>query len=427
MKGNIDIKGCFHTSKKLLYFISGDVLLLKFYNSLTKRIEPFISRNKRKVKMFSCGPSVYRKPHIGNYRTFLFEDIFQRYLEYLDYDVIRIISVTDIEDKGISEAKEKQISLEELTEGNINLFFEDACLLKIKAKKYVSRASETVEQAVTLIKALLNKGYAYRYKYDGAKNIYFDPLKFRNFGKLSGININEWPKKKRRFHRDNYPGTPWNKGDFILWCGYREGDEVFWNTEMIITKNIDFEIDVACGGIDNLVRHHDYNIAILEGVSKKVFARYWLHCEHLFVEGKKMSKSIGNVYYPKDLVKKGYTGKHIRFFLIYKHYRKRSNFNFKKFEKASKRLDIFRSKINDLKKTKSNTSNKETKELINDILSSFERNMNNDLNLKAAFDELFETLLKLDKFRKQGKLSFVDADVTLNNLRKIDSVLKIIF
>jgi cysteinyl-tRNA synthetase len=293
--------------------------LLCLYNSLTSKAEPFKPNEDMQVKMYTCGPSTYLRPHIGNYHTFLFEDILQRYLEYLGYRVTRLITLTDVEDKAIAQAEKERLSVEELTRRNEAIFFRDFELLKIKMPDYTVRASAVVNQAATLIKTLMEKGYAYRYTHAGAKNVYFDPLKFGGFGKLAHLDMSKWSKKKRRFHKDTYPGTPWNKGDFILWHGCVEGETVCWETAIgkgrpawniqdaaMVTKHLGFSVDVACGGIDNLVRHHDYTLAVAEGVSGKEFAKYWLHGAHLFVDGKKMSKSKGNVYYPEDLIAKGY-------------------------------------------------------------------------------------------------------------------------
>ena len=203
--------------------------------------------------------------------------------------------------------------MEELTRKNEAVFFSDFKLLHIKTPDYSTRASSAVDQAAKLIAQLVDKGYVYWYTYKGVKNAYFDPLKFKGFGKLAHLDMSKWPKKKRRFHLDTYPGTPWNMGDFIVWHGCAlEGvcyetsigsGRPAWNIQdaAIVTKHLGFSIDVACGGIDNFVRHHDYTIAIAESVSAKPFSHYWLHGGHLFVDGKKMSKSKGNVYYPSDL------------------------------------------------------------------------------------------------------------------------------
>jgi cysteinyl-tRNA synthetase len=184
---------------------------------------------------------------------------------------------------------------------------------------------------------------------------------------------------------------------------------------------------VACGGVDNLVRHHDYTIAVAEGVSGEKFARYWLHGAHLFVDGKKMSKSIGNVYYLEDLVAKGYGNDHLRFFLIYEHYRKKLNFTFKKLTETSQKLDTFKSMVQNLQKANSAKSSEKARQLAGSLVSGFEENMNNDLDVKAAFDEIYEAVAQLYGFMKAKSLSREDANVAVSELRGIDRVLQVIF
>ncbi|MFX0096528.1 MAG: class I tRNA ligase family protein [Candidatus Hodarchaeota archaeon] len=414
--------------------------MLKLFNTLTQRKEPFSSKEAKKVKMYTCGPSIYRPPHIGNYRTFLYEDILQRYLEYLGYEVVRLVTLTDVEDKAINEAEKQKVTLKDLTQRIAGILLSEQRLLGIKSADYAPRSSTSVDQSVRLIKELLDKGYAYWHQHKGRLNIYLDPLKIKEFGKLSKIDLNNWPKTKRRFHKDNYPGTPWNKGDFILWHGYREGDKVYWNTDIgrgrpawniqdgaMVTKYLGFSVDIACGGIDNLVRHHDYNIAVIEGVSGKEFSHYWLHGEHLFVNGKKMSKSRGNVYYPNDLIEMGYNEKHIRFFLIYRHYRKRLNFTRERFRKRSRELDTLGDMVSKLQKSESVESSSIAKKIIPKILASFEKNMNNDLDVNKAFDDIFRIVRKLNTLRKNSRLNSEDANAAIMNLKKVDQVLRIIF
>jgi cysteinyl-tRNA synthetase len=410
------------------------------YNTLTGKTEPFKPREDMKVKMYTCGPSTYQRPHIGNYRTFLFEDVLQRYLEYLGYKVTRLITLTDVEDKALAQAKKETRSVKELTRQHEDTFFQDFELLKIKVPDYTVRASTVVDQAAKLTSALVEKGIAYWQRHKGAENAYFDPLKFRGFGKLARLDMSKWPKKKRRFHKDTYPGTPWNRGDFILWHGCKKGDSACWETEIgkgrpawniqdaaMVTKHLGFTLDVACGGIDNLVRHHDYTIAVAEGVSGKEFARYWLHGAHLFVDGKKMSKSKGNVHYPADLLAKGYRNDHVRFFLIYGQYRKKLNFTWKKLAETSRRLDAFKGMVQDLEKADAAHSSERVKKLAASIGSSFEENMDNDLDVKAAFDTLYTMVAALHKLMKQGKLSAKEAKAAMNGLHRVDSVLQVIF
>jgi cysteinyl-tRNA synthetase len=388
--------------------------------------------------MYTCGPSTYQPAHIGNYRTFLFEDILQRYLEYLGYKITRVMTLTDVEDKAISQAKKENLTVEELTQKNEAVFFKDFEFLKIKKPDYPVRASTAVDQAVSLISQLMAKGTAYFYTYEGAKNVYFDPLKFGGFGKLAHLDMSKWPKKKRRFHMDTYPGTPWNLGDFVLWHGCTQNKDVCypapigsgrpaWNIQdaAIVTKYLGFTVDVGCGGIDNLVRHHDYTLAVAEAVSGKQFSKYWLHGGHLFVDGKKMSKSKGNVYYPSDLLAKGFSGAQIRFFLIYAPYRKKRNFTFEKFAETIQKLDSLKHMIADLQQVKTVSQTEKQEAPNNKITVDFESHMNNDLDVKSAFDSLHKTVSELHQ--KRQSLNAKEIKNTLDELHKIDCVLQCIF
>ena len=411
--------------------------MLNLYNTLTQKTEPFTPAEDMQVKMYTCGPSTYQPAHIGNYRTFLFEDILQRYMEYLGYNVKRLMTLTDVEDKAIDQAKKENLTVEELTQKNETVFFKDFELLKIKKPDYPVRASAAVDQTVNLISKLLDSGYAYFYTYNGEKNVYFNPLRFKGFGKIAHLDMSKWPKKKRRFHKDTYPGTPWNKGDFVLWHGYKKGDVCYqtpigggrpaWNIQdaAIVTKQLGFTIDVGCGGIDNLVRHHDYTLAVAEAVSGKQFSRYWLHGGHLFVEGKKMSKSKGNVYYPSELLAKGFSGSQLRFFLIYSPYRKKLNFTLDKFVQTTQKLNSFKNMVSELQNTKTFNQTEMQEGIISKITSDFESYMNNDLDVKSAFDYLTETIMKLHAIRTS--LSSKDIKNLLNTLKKVDSVLQCIF
>jgi cysteinyl-tRNA synthetase len=414
--------------------------LLNLFNTLTRNTEPFKPIEEGRVRMYTCGPSTYQRPHIGNYRTFLFEDVLQRYLEYLGYSVTRLITLTDVEDKALAQAKKEHRSVEELTRRNETIFFKDLELLKMEIPEYTVRASTVVAQSAKLVKTLVEKGYAYWHTHNGAENAYFDPLKFEGFGKLARLDMSKWPRKRRRFHRDTYPGTPWNRGDFILWHGCKNGDSACWDTEIgrgrpawniqdaaMVTKHFGFTVDIAAGGIDNLVRHHDYTLAVAEGVSGRKFANYWLHGAHLFVDGKKMSKSRGNVYYPEDLTAEGYRSDHVRFFLVYGHYRKKLNFTFEKLAETSQRLDAFKGLVQNLRGAKSANPSEKARKLTGSLVSSFEENMNNDLDVEAAFDELYETVSELYRLIRADRLSAEDANAAMSGLRRIDSVLQVIF
>jgi len=395
-----------------------------------------------KVKMVTCGPSIYQLPHIGNYRTFVFEDILNRYLEYLGYTVERVLTITDVEDKAIAQAEKQNISLKKLTDLNVNHFISDLKKLKVKLPEFIQRSSFTVDQAVNLIEILLKKNYAYWYVYDGRRNVYFDPLKFDGFGKLFRLDIGKWPKRKIRFHKDTYPGTRWNLGDFILWHGYKKGDKVYWDTKIgkgrpswniqdpsMLPQKFDFKVDIWCSGIDSTFRHHDYIIAIVESITAKPFAHYWLHAAHLFFEGEKMSKRKGNIKYPKDLLETECIWNHIRFFFIYAHYRQKLNFAFKKYSCICELLKSFRLLVKRLDANIENEieSNIKAKRLVAQLTTDFEEHMNNDLHVKEAFNSLYKTVESLVSLKENQMLSNEDSKEAINKLKSIDYVLQTIF
>jgi cysteinyl-tRNA synthetase len=416
--------------------------LLKLYNSLTRKLEIFKPQQKGKVVMITCGPSIYQLPHIGNYRTFLFEDILQRYLEYLGYQVERVLGITDIEDKALAEAENQDIPLRELTDNNIQTFVDELKRLKAKIPDYLPRSSNKVDRAVHLIEILLEKGYAYRYNHKGRKNIYYDPLKFDGFGKLFGLNMTKWPKTKRRFHKDTYTGNRWNRGDFILWHGYKKGDKVYWDTKIgkgrpswniqdpaMIPEKLDFKADIWCSGIDSTYRHHDYIIAVVEAVTNRAFVRYWLHAAHLIFEGQKMSKTKGNIKYTRDLLAAECIWDHIRFFFIYGHYKRKMNFTFKKYNQVCGQLKSFRQMVKKLgvEEGTNQKSSVKVKKLLKKLTEDFEENMNNDLQVKAAFDAVHKIVSNLVKLREKQMLSLEDSKEALAKLKAIDYVLQVIF
>lgn len=414
--------------------------MLELFNTMTRRKELFKPLWDKEVKMFTCGPSIYRRPHLGNYRSFLWEDALQRYLEYLGFEVQRVINFTDIEDKAMSEARKEGIAVNDLTEQVSEQFFKDTRFLRVKLPSFIPRSSTSVPQAVKLIKILLEKGYAY---YWDKGDVFFDPLKFKGFGKLYRLDMSRWPKEKRRFHRDTYPGRRWNRGDFILWHGYREGDEVFWDTEIgkgrpswniqdpaMITEHLGYQIDISCGGIDNLYRHHDYNLAVIEAVSGKEFARYWVHGEHLLVDGKKMSKSKGNILYPEDLHKEGYSAEEIRFFLLYSQHRKRMNLTRRNLEAARSKLKAFREALGLLLDTPSpdeELSHGAVPDLVDSLPQLFEQHMDNDLDIKGAFDALSGAVSKLADYSAKHRVGKSDRSRVGEALKGIDEVFQFVF
>jgi cysteinyl-tRNA synthetase len=411
--------------------------MLRIYNTLSRRKEEFLPRAPPDVKFFTCGPSIYQRPHLGNYRTFLYEDILERYLGYLGYHVERVLPFTDIEDKAIAQAEKEGMSLADLTARVAEEFFREACLLRMKPPTWNPRSSTTVEYAVEIIEGLLGKGVAYRYGPD----IYFDPLKFPGFGKLFRLDMSRWPKKKRHFRKDTYPGIQWNYGDFILWHGERKGDTAVWETRIgrgrpswnaqdpgMVIPLLGTSIDIHAGGIDNLYRHHDYNLAIVESLTGREYARYWMHGGHLLIGGKKMSKSRGNLVYLSDLTSRGFTPEEVRFFLVYGHYRDRMNMTDGNLRTAREVLRDLGAMINGISggAGKLHGTQRDTP-AVRSLVEGFGERMDDDLDVKGAVDGIAVSLKELAALQGRGDLSPGEGTAALAALRRIDGVLQVLF
>ena len=405
--------------------------MLTLFNTFGKQTETFQPVNEKVVTVFTCGPSVYQRSHIGNLRTFLFEDIVVRYLEYLGYEVERGMNITDIEDKAIKEANKREMTVKTITDQNIETFLKEMQALRMKQPDFFPRASEAVERAVEIIERLVDLKIAYWHR----SNVYFDPLKYPGFGELYGLDMSKWPAQKRRFHRDTYAGMRWNRGDFVLWHGYKEGDQAYWDTRIgkgrpawniqdpsMISSHYDETLSIYCGGIDNLVRHHDYTRAILESIRPYPMARYWLHCHHLHVDGKKMSKSIGNILYTDTLQEKGYDLSETRFFLIYGHYRNKLNYSDKRMQSVTERLRRFKEQVKRIKGRAGSTTDANT-EAARKIKEAFQERMDDDLDVKGAFDNVAALIKGID----MRNLPSTTASGIIKALREINEVLQVIF
>ena len=404
--------------------------MLKLFNSLGKRIEPFRPVDNKVVTIFTCGPSIYQRAHIGNFRTFLFEDVLVRYLEYSGYTVKRGMNFTDIEDKALKEAEKGKMSVKQLTGKNIKEFMEEMDLLKMKIPEYLPKASEAVDEAAEIIERLLELKMAYRHR----GNIYFDPLKFPGFGRLYGLDMTKWPAKKRRFHKDTYPGMQWNLGDFILWHECRKGDTVCWDTRIgrgrpswniqdpsMISKHFRETLSIYCGGFDNLFRHHDYTRAILESIRPYPMVRFWLHCHHLQVNGQKMSKSKGNIYYTDTLLEQGYNMSEIRFFLIYGHYREKLDYSDENMRSAADKLRKLREMVGKMEERSNQQADLGGSAA--QIKETFAEKMDNDLDVRGAFEGLYGVLSEFEP----DELKSIEASGIMKSLREIDGVLGVIF
>jgi cysteinyl-tRNA synthetase len=338
-----------------------------------------------------------------------------------------------VEDKAIHEAEAREKSLKALTDENIDSFLKEMKLLRMKIPDYPVRASEAIDQSVEIVEKLLSLKVAYWYR----GNVYFDPLKFPRFGVLFGLDMAKWPAKKRRFHKDTYPGLNWNLGDFILWHGCRKGDTTCWDTRIgrgrpswniqdpsMVSKYFHETLSIYCGGFDNLYRHHDYSIAILESIRPYPMARFWLHCYHLVVNGQKMSKSKGNIYYTDTLLNQGVDTDQIRFFLIYGHYRKKLNFSDHAMSLSTDRLKAFKEMIKALEgRTGQNPDANPDENAMGKVNAIFTDRMDNDLDVKGAFDALYDFLVDADV----KELTPSVASGYLKGLREIDQVLQVLF
>jgi cysteinyl-tRNA synthetase len=320
---------------------------LRFFNTLTRSKDEFEPIEDMKVGLYTCGPTVYDYAHIGNWRTYLFEDVLRRTLEYLGFEVKHVMNITDVDDKTIRGAISKGVSLNEYTQPFIEAFFADRDALNVLPAHVYPRATEHIPEMVALIKVLLEKEIAYKSE-DGS--IYYDISKFPDYGKLSHFKIDQL-KAGARVKSDEYDKA--EVSDFALWKAWDEADgPVFWETELgkgrpgwhiecsaMSTKYLGQPFDIHTGGVDNIFPHHENEIAQSEGAAGKPFVNYWLHSEHLLVEGRKMSKSLGNFYTLRDIIAKGYDPMVFRYFVLLAHYRTKLNFTWKAMESARSALD----------------------------------------------------------------------------------------
>ena len=405
-----------------------------FFNTLTRRKEKFVPLEKGKVKMYTCGPTVYDFAHIGNFRAFVFEDLLRRWLEYCGYKVIHVMNITDVDDKTIAAARKKGISLREYTEHYTRAFFEDITVLNIEKAHYYPRATEHIPEMVALIKKLLEKGYAYRGE-DGS--IYYDISKFKDYGKLSKIRVKEL-KPGARVKVDEYGKE--EAHDFALWKAWDEEDgDVFWETELgkgrpgwhiecsaMSMKYLGETFDIHCGGVDNIFPHHENEIAQSEAATGKQFVRYWLHNEYLLVEGRKMSKRFGNYYTLRDLLAKGYDPKAIRYLLMSTHYRQQLNFTFEGLEAAKNAVDRLTNFVYRLLDADGEGCGEKIGSLMESVQKRFKEAMCDDLNIAVALAAIFNFVREVNKLMDDKKLSREEAEQVYELMMRFDKVLGVI-
>ncbi|MBN2368728.1 cysteine--tRNA ligase [Candidatus Woesearchaeota archaeon] len=402
---------------------------LSFYNTLTRNKEPFHEMKKGEVRIYTCGPTVYNYAHIGNWRSFIFSDLLRRYLKYKGYDVVHVMNLTDVDDKTIRDSKKEGISLKKFTERYTKYFFDDMDALNIERVEYYPKATESINEMIAITKRLLDKGIAYKTE-DG---IYYDVSKFNGYGKLSKIKF-EGLKAGVRVKKDEYEKESAN--DFALWKAYDKADgDVFWETELgkgrpgwhiecsaMSMKFLGQSFDIHTGGIDLIFPHHENEIAQSEGYSEKPFVKYWLHAEHLLVNGEKMSKSKGNFFILKDVLGKGYSPKAVRYELMATHYRQKLNFTFEALDASENAIKRFREFLIKLKAVKGKEDNPKIDSMIKDAKDEFEAAMDDDLNISGGLAAVFNFMSEINK----AEISRKDALKAFNLMMEFDKVLGIL-
>ncbi|MEK6873639.1 MAG: cysteine--tRNA ligase [Nanoarchaeota archaeon] len=375
-------------------------MALKLYNTLTRKKETFKPINKNQVGIYSCGPTVYNYAHIGNLRTYIFNDLLKRSLIFLGYNVTHVMNITDVDDKTIKGSQKEKLSLKEFTQKYEKIFFQDLYSLNIMKPNYILRATESIPEMVNMIKNLLEKGYAYKTE-DG---IYFSISKSKNYGKLAQLEKGKANDKKARIKNDEYDKE--NAQDFALWKFHtKEDGEVYWDTEIgrgrpgwhiecsaMSMKILGPKLDIHTGAIDLIFPHHTNEIAQSEAFSGKTFVKYWLHGGFLTMKEGKMSKSIGNVLNLKELKEKKVSPVDYRYMCLTTHYRSPLQFSLENLESSKNSYNRLKNIISEIKPDE---------KLNKKYLEEFEEAIDDDLNLPKALQILWN-LVRDEK--AQGKI-----------------------
>jgi cysteinyl-tRNA synthetase len=411
-------------------------MALKFLNTLSRSVEEFVplDPNGKAVRMYCCGPTVYDFGHIGNFRTFVFTDLVRRHLQFRGFEVTHVMNITDVEDKIIRRVRETGLGLREYVSKYEDAFLEDLQTLGCLRPHHLPRATEYIGEMIRIIEALMQRGIAYRAA-DGS--VYFSIEKYQGcgcrYGQLVNLNFDQM-RVGERVASDEY--TKDSLADFALWkARVPEDGAVFWPSpwgegrpgwhiecSAMSMKLLGPSFDLHLGGEDLAFPHHEDEIAQSEGAGWQApgqrFVKYWLHGAHLLVEGKKMSKSLGNFFTLRDLLAKGYSGREVRYLLLTAHYRENFNFTLKGLDDARSalaRLDECLGKLQEL--AGSATAAAETK-----LPGIFTAALDDDLNVSAAWGMVFEWVREMNRLLAANQLSAPDAAAALAGWERIDSV-----
>ncbi len=408
---------------------------VKFFNTMTRQLEEFKPIHPGEVRLYTCGPTVYNHAHIGNFRAYMFEDLLRRYLKYRGYKVTQVMNLTDIDDKTIKGAIAQKISLDEYTSVYKTAFFSDIDSLRIERAEHYPAATTHIPEMVAMVKTLLDRGVAYR----AGNDIYFSIAKFPQYGKLAHMDLDQLQAgASQRVAADEYEKE--QVSDFALWKGWDEADgEVFWETEIgkgrpgwhlecsaMSMKYLGESFDIHTGGVDNMFPHHENEIAQSEAATGKKFVNYWLHCAHLIVEGKKMSKSLGNFYTVRDLLDKGYPAVAIRYLLLSTHYRASLNFTFDGIEGAKAAVQRLRDFVDNLALGVKAVPDGRVDEYVERVTSGFTAGLDDDLNISPALGAIFDFVRDINRLIVEGGISKADAEKVAATMTGFDTVLGVI-
>ncbi len=402
---------------------------LRLYNTLSRSLERFEPLHAGRALCYTCGPTVYNFVHIGNLRTFLFEDVLRRTLRLFGYQVTQVMNLTDVDDKTIRGAAEAGVGLREFTDSYIEAFFEDMQTLRAERAEHYPRATEFIPQMVELIKRLEASGHTYR----SGGSIYYRIGTFPDYGKLSGVR----PEKNlagARVDSDEYEKE--DARDFVLWKAAK-GDEPAWDTELgrgrpgwhlecstMSMSLLGESFDIHTGAVDNIFPHHENEIAQSEGATGAGFARYWLHAEHLIVEGEKMAKSKGNFFTLRDLLDRGHDPLAIRYLLISVPYRQKLNFTFDGLHAAGQAVERIANTMHRLATTPVLTEKGAlAAETVDEFRSAFRAGLADDLNTAIALAAVHTLLRKVNTALDRGGIGAAVHGRLMAALDEADSVL----
>ena len=369
---------------------------MRFYNTLTQNVEEFVPMDGKTVRMYTCGPTVYNFVHIGNLRTFTFQDVLRRWLKARGFVLNHVMNITDVEDKIIRSAMQEGKTLSEYTSVYEKAFLEDCAQLRLERPEKLVRATEHVGEMVEAVEKLTEKGYTY----SSEGSVYYRISKFPSYGKLSRLDVSGM-RSGARVDVDEYDKA--DARDFVLWKAKKDNEPAWdapmgagrpgWHIEcsVMAMKYLGETLDIHAGGIDLTFPHHENEIAQSEALTDKQFARYWMHSEHLIVEGQKMSKSLGNFYTLRDLLEQGYKPEAIRYLLASVPYRNKLNFTMDGLKAAATSIERLRSFQLRLDSEKFLAGENESiDQRTADALQRFDASLDDDLNTAEALAAIFE-------------------------------------